>query len=97
MDYFPVGGFGSDSAVREDLPSVAMERATANWGVEFPPEAVVVIGDTPRDVACGKHEGTRTVGVATGRFDVEALRSTGADQVLQDMSNLSEAVDSILG
>jgi phosphoglycolate phosphatase-like HAD superfamily hydrolase len=97
MDYFPVGGFGSDSAIREDLPSVAMERATANWGVEFLPEAVVVIGDTPRDVACGKHEGTRTVGVATGRFDVEALRATGADQVLQDMSNLSEAVDSILG
>lgn len=97
MDYFPVGGFGSDSEVREELTSVAMERATEQWGVEFLPESVVVIGDTPRDVACGKHQGTRTVAVATGRFGVEALRASGADEVLQDMSDLSEAVGSILG
>ena len=97
MDYFPIGGFGSDSEVREDLASVARERATEEWGVEFQPETVVVIGDTPRDVACGRHEGARTVAVATGRWGVDALRETGADEVLGDMSDLSEAVSAILG
>ncbi len=97
MDYFPIGGFGSDSEVREELPVVAMERAERNWGVAFHPGSVVVIGDTPRDVACGKHAGTRTVAVATGRFDEEALARTGADRVLPDMTDLEGAVRTLLG
>jgi phosphoglycolate phosphatase-like HAD superfamily hydrolase len=97
LDYFPVGGFGSDSELREDLPAVAIERANRNWSTSFRPESVVVIGDTPRDVACGKHAGTRTVAVATGRFDEEALARTGADSVLSDMTDLAETVQVFLG
>ena len=36
---------------------------------DLPTPEVLVVGDTPRDVACGKFQGTRTVAVATGRFD----------------------------
>jgi phosphoglycolate phosphatase len=96
MDYFPIGGFGSDSEIRDDLTAVALERAAREWGVKFNPQAVVVIGDTPRDVACGKHEGTRTVAVATGRFDVEALVDAGADHVLGDMTDLAGTVEVLL-
>ncbi|MFC1662189.1 HAD family hydrolase [Gemmatimonadota bacterium] len=96
LDYFPIGGFGSDSEVREELTAVAMGRAAQNWGVEFPPEAVVVIGDTPRDVACGKFGGTRTVAVATGRFDADALAATDPDQVLSDLGDLPGALSAIL-
>ena len=96
LEYFPVGGFGSDSEIREDLPAVAMERAARNWGVAFDPQAVVVIGDTPRDVACGKYGGTRTVAVATGRFDETALADTGADHVLPDMTDLEGTVEVLL-
>jgi len=92
MGYFPIGGFGSDSEIREDLPAVAIRRASRNWGVAFHPRSVVVIGDTPRDVACGKHEGTRTVAVATGRFDEESLARAGADRVLPDMTDLTQTV-----
>ena len=95
--YFPVGGFGSDSEVREDLPTVALERASVEWGVTFHPRTVVVIGDTPRDVACGKHVGARTVAVATGRFDVTALEGVGADHVLKDMTDLAGTTDALLG
>lgn len=96
LGYFPVGGFGSDSEVREDLPAVALERATEEWGVVFDPRSVVVIGDTPRDVACGKHAGTRTVAVATGRFDVDTLEGAGADHTLKDMSNLEGTLEVLL-
>ena len=94
--YFPIGGFGSDSEVREDLPAVAMRRAEREWGTDFPAPSVVVIGDTPRDVACGKHRGTRTLAVATGRFDAESLAASGPDRVLEDLEDLAEAVQALL-
>jgi phosphoglycolate phosphatase len=90
-DRFPVGSFGSDNEARECLPAIAIERATPHWGVAFDPERVVVVGDTPRDVACGLHEGVRTLAVATGRYDVEALLSVGAHAAFPDLSD-TEAV-----
>lgn len=96
MSHFPIGGYGSDSEIREDLPAFAMERAAENWGLSFHPQSVVVIGDTPRDVACGRFAGTRTVAVATGRYDVAALEETGADHVLQDMVDLDRTIEALL-
>lgn len=96
LGHFPVGGFGSDSENRDDLPGVAMERAAEEWGVDFHPRNVVVVGDTPRDVSCGRNGGTRTVAVATGRYDVATLRETGADHVLPHMEDLQEAVRALL-
>ena len=34
--------------------------------MEFEPSEIDVIGDTPRDIACGKALGARTIAVATG-------------------------------
>lgn len=96
MDFFSVGGFGSDSEIRDDLPPFAMERAEEEWGFRFPAKDVVVIGDTPRDVSCGKNSGTRTVAVATGRFKRAALEETGADHVLTDMTALGKTVEALL-
>ena len=96
MHFFPVGSYGSDSEVREDLPQVAMRRAARNWGTTFHPSSVVVVGDTPRDVACGKHGGTRTVAVATGRFSRERLEAAGADRVLQDLGDMDRAMEALL-
>ena len=97
MGYFPVGGYGSDGEAREDLPPVAMRRAATNWGKTFQASSVVVVGDTPRDVECGKYSGTQTVAVATGRFDVATLEATGADRVLGDFGDLAGTVDALLG
>jgi phosphoglycolate phosphatase len=96
MGFFPIGGYGSDGEAREDLPPVAMRRAATNWGKTFPASSVVVVGDTPRDVECGKYSGTQTVAVATGRFDVATLEATGADRVLGDLGDLAGSVDALL-
>ena len=84
---FGVGGYGSDHEERRYLPSIALDRALETWGVEFPGERVFVLGDTPRDVECGKQNGTRTVAVATGHFDEQQLQATGADVVFGDFSD----------
>ncbi len=95
-EYFEVGGYGSDHEVREHLPAIALERAFEAWGVRFPPESAVIVGDTPRDVECGKHEGTRTVAVATGRLPRERLETTGADAVFDDFSDVRSVIEVLL-
>ena len=96
-EYFSVGGYGSDSEVRNDLPAVAIQRATRAFGRDFPASSVVVVGDTPRDVACGKHQGTGTVAIATGWYDVESLAACEPDYVLDDFSDLGESMRALIG
>ena len=76
-DYFAVGqgGFGSDAEDRSELPAVARMRA-GGW----PRERTVVIGDTPRNIACARADGVRVIAVATGPFTPAAL--AGADAVV---------------
>jgi phosphoglycolate phosphatase-like HAD superfamily hydrolase len=71
------GGFGSDHASRAKLPAIARARA-GDW----PRERTVVIGDTPRDIACARADDVRVAAVATGPFAVEALAD--ADAVVDD-------------
>ncbi len=93
---FQVGGFGSDSEERNDLPAIAIRRAREAWEVDFSGEAVVIVGDTPRDVACGRHGGCRTVAVATGRFSAGELRRVEPDHLFDDLSHTSRVVEVLL-
>ena len=95
-EYFEVGAYGSDHEVREYLPAIALERAFEAWGVRFPPESAVIVGDTPRDVECGKHVGARTVAVATGRSPREQLGATGADAIFDDFSDVASVIEALL-
>jgi phosphoglycolate phosphatase-like HAD superfamily hydrolase len=93
---FQVGGFGSDSETRERLPGIAMRRAARHFGVSFDHSRVVIVGDTPRDVACGLHEGVRTLGVGTGRFGVDALMESGAHAAFRDFTATEAVVTCLL-
>ena len=93
---FHVGGYGSDHEERDYLPGIALSRAAETWGVRFETDCVFVIGDTPHDVQCGKHHGTRTVAVATGHFDEEQLEAVGADVVFEDFSEVSAVLEILL-
>jgi phosphoglycolate phosphatase len=73
------GGFGSDSEHREELPAIARARAASP---PWPRERTVVIGDTPRDIACARADGVRVAAVTTGWFDAAALAE--ADAVVDD-------------
>ena len=97
FERFPVGGYGSDHEVRNHLPGIAMERAREHFGTDFAPADVVVVGDTPRDVECGRHAGCATVAVATGNFDAAALEGAGADRVVDDFRATGEVLEVLLG
>ncbi|MFQ5613297.1 MAG: HAD family hydrolase [Anaerolineae bacterium] len=93
---FKIGAFGSDDADRLRLPGVAAGRAKALTGLTFEGEQVVIIGDTPADVACARPWGARAIAVATGPYSQADLRAAGADVVLADLSQTTEVIKAIL-
>jgi phosphoglycolate phosphatase-like HAD superfamily hydrolase len=85
--YFSWGAFGEDSPDRRELARVALQRAEERAVPPAARENVVVIGDTPHDVACARAIGARVVAVATGGHSFEELEQCRADQVLHDLSD----------
>ncbi|WP_342750055.1 HAD family hydrolase [Prauserella shujinwangii] len=94
---FAIGGYGSLSAHRPDLVTHAAELATAKHGTTFTSDAVVIVGDTPHDVAAAREHGALAVGVATGRHTEEELRASGADVVFRDLSDTAAVVAALTG
>ena len=95
-DRFHVGAFGSDHHERPELPEIARQRAEALLGTPVSGRDVVVIGDTPADIACGVGIGARSIGVATGRYSVEQLRACNAAAVFPDLADTEAVVRAIL-
>jgi phosphoglycolate phosphatase-like HAD superfamily hydrolase len=83
------GGFGSDSEDRTTLPPLARRRA-GDDGHSYPRERTVVIGDTPRDIACARADSLRCIAVTTGPYGTEAL--AGADAVVSSAPELGQAL-----
>ncbi len=92
---FRVGAFGSDHEERPRLPPIARERASALLGYEVPGERLVIIGDTPADVQCGRGVGARAIGVATGGFSVEELWAHEPSAAFADLTDTTRVLEAI--
>jgi phosphoglycolate phosphatase-like HAD superfamily hydrolase len=88
-----VGAFGSDAEDRAALPAIARRRA-GRTGSPYPRDRTIVIGDTPRDVACARADGVRCVAVCSGSYGAGELG--GADSVVSDAYSLREALTGML-
>jgi phosphoglycolate phosphatase-like HAD superfamily hydrolase len=93
---FPVGAFGSDAADRPDLPPIAARRAARFFGRVPDGSEVVIIGDTPADISCGRCIGARAVAVATGAYSVSDLEACGAHAVFPDLSDTERVLQAVL-
>ena len=94
--HFAFGAFGSDDERRDRLPRLAVARARERTGHEFRGRDVVVLGDTPSDVSCGRGIGCRAAAVATGPFEAASLVDAGADIVWPTLEDTDAVVDWIL-
>ena len=85
--YFPSGqgAFGSDNEDRAALPAIARRRA-GRLGRPHPREQTIVLGDTPRDIACARADGVGCVAIATGPFTAADL--SGADATVHGADEL---------
>jgi phosphoglycolate phosphatase len=83
---FRFGGFGCDAEDRVALLRVGAERGAAELGVPLEDCRVVVIGDTPKDVAAAQAIGAACVGVGTGHYTPAALMACGATAAFPDLA-----------
>lgn len=75
---FAFGGFGCDAEDRAALLRRGAERGAERLGVRVDACRVVVVGDTPKDVAAALAIGAECLGVGTGTFSAASLVEAGA-------------------
>ncbi|MHC4830534.1 MAG: HAD family hydrolase [Planctomycetota bacterium] len=95
FERFIVGVFGSDREDRNELPALAVERAETLTGLRFTGKDLVIVGDTPADIACGKVQGARTVAVATGVFSHRQLEACAPDFLFDSLEDAELVWESI--
>ena len=96
-DFFEFGAFADDHHDRNELGKFARARALERHGEEFPPSRIYVIGDTPKDIECGRAIGARTVAIATGHYSSDQLRDHAPDFLFEDLSDTGRVVALLFG
>src|SRR2546426_4274548 len=93
--FFEFGAFADDHHDRNQLGPFARARAKEKHSREFSTSEIDVIGDTPRDIACGKAFGARTIAVASGTWSREQLAEYQPDFLIDDLSNVEGIIDTL--
>lgn len=96
FERFRVGAFGSDHADRSALPAIAAERAHSLMGRRPRGTEVIILGDTPADMTCGRGIGARSIGVATGQYTTDELRAAGAWKVFESFADTGAVLEAVL-
>ncbi len=90
--YFEFGVYGDRVHHRPDLRDTAISAVQQRCG-PIAADRMVVIGDTPLDIALARAMGARCLAVCTGGIDAHSLACAGADHVVQDLSATTDIVD----
>ena len=87
-DFFVMGGFADDHEDRNHIAVAALARGRRVLDAQLQPQEIVVIGDTPFDVRCGKFIGAKTLAVATGGAKFEELKDHAADWTVETLAHI---------
>jgi phosphoglycolate phosphatase len=93
---FRVNAFGSDHENRPELPGIAQRRASEVLGLSIAGDRLVVIGDTPADIECGRSLGARSIGVASGHYTVEQLMAHNPYAALPSLVDTQRTLEAIM-
>jgi phosphoglycolate phosphatase-like HAD superfamily hydrolase len=88
-DHFKTGGFANDHEDRDHIAAAALERGRRVLGKDLQPEEIVVVGDTPFDIRCGKFIGARVLAVATGGAKLDELKKHSPDWAVEDLTRVT--------
>jgi phosphoglycolate phosphatase-like HAD superfamily hydrolase len=95
LDGFVVGAYGELHERRDELPAVAREAARRITGRRYSGKEIVILGDTPNDIACGRALGVKAIAVATGRFAPEELAGHEPDAVFPTFADVPAVLRAI--
>jgi phosphoglycolate phosphatase-like HAD superfamily hydrolase len=88
-DTFKTGGFADDHEERDHIAAIARERGSKVLGNSLRDEQVVVVGDTPLDIRCGRAIQAKVLAVATGGATLEELKAHQPDWAVPDLRAVS--------
>ncbi len=86
--YFPVGGFSDNLVEREAVAASAAASAATHYKYDYSTENVYVIGDTEKDITCGKANGYKTIAVATGSRSAAQLQQHQPNYLFESFADI---------
>jgi len=87
-DHFQTGAFGDDHEDRNQIAAIALRRGQQLLQRDLRGNEVLVIGDTPSDIACAKAIGARVLAVATGSYELGQLEEHAPTWVVADLDRV---------
>ena len=87
-DVFQIGAFSDDSENRDEIAAVARARGSRVLGGKLDDDQVLVIGDTPLDIRCGRAIGAKVLAVATGGATLAELVQHRPDWAVEDLTRV---------
>lgn len=89
--HFAFGAYGDDVEDRSAVAQLALQRARNAVDANLAPGEILVIGDTPRDIACARAINARVLAVATGESTVDELAQHTPDFLLPTLATADAA------
>jgi phosphoglycolate phosphatase-like HAD superfamily hydrolase len=86
---FEIGAFADDSEDRNQIAVAALKRGRRVLGKDLQPDEILVVGDTPHDIRCGKFIGAKVLAVGTGGATLEELKRHQPDWVVEDLTQIN--------
>lgn len=83
---FEMGAFAEDGEDRNHIAAAARERGSRVLGKALRGDEILVIGDTPHDIRCGRYIGAKVLAVATGGASLEELRAHQPDWAVENLT-----------
>ncbi|MCR9141960.1 MAG: HAD family hydrolase [bacterium] len=93
--YFVLGAYGDEGRVRRELPPIAVQRARDLTGRDFAGADVVIIGDTPNDIDCGRPLKARTIAVTTGPYARDELAEHEPHAIFDSLADTDRVLSAI--
>jgi phosphoglycolate phosphatase-like HAD superfamily hydrolase len=87
-EVFKTGAFADDHEDRNQIAVAAYARGSRVLGQPLRGEEVVVVGDTPHDIRCGRFIGAKILAVATGGAKLDELKKHQPDWAVEDLTQI---------
>ncbi len=84
-DEFQTGAFADDHEERDHIAMAAKERGNKFFKRKLRGDEILVIGDTPLDIRCGRAIGAKVLAVATGGSTLKELQEHKPDWAVEDL------------
>ncbi len=86
---FQTGAFADDSAERNEIAALAKQRGEKLLGEKLHDDEVLVIGDTPLDIACARAIGAKVLAVGTGLYRPKDLLPLQPNWAVANLEQIS--------